>query len=204
MADNFVYVLNGTAYVNLTNKCHNACAFCIRNSGDGVAGVPLWLDREPECDEVMAAFDKLAEKVKNNEVVFCGYGEPTERLEQLKSCAKEFKARGLNTRLNTNGLGSAVNGRDISGDLDDIDIVSVSLNQCDAQKYYEITRSQLGLSAFDEVLAFACALRDRGRRVVFTVVDTIDKTDIAACKRLCLELKIPLRVRKYVADNYNN
>ncbi len=202
MADNYVYVLDGKAYVNLTNRCRNACAFCIRNSGDGVAGTPLWLDNEPNADDVMSAFDKVTGVVKD-EIVFCGYGEPTERLDVLTECAARFKARGYKLRLNTNGLGSASNGHDISSELCAFDTVSVSLNNFDARSYYDITRSQYGLDAFDCVVNFALACKTAGINTVFTVVDTIGEENINKCRALCDGLGIPLRVRKYVADNYN-
>lgn len=201
MANNYVYMLGDTVYINLTNRCHNACTFCIRNSGDGVAGTPLWLDTEPTADEVLQAFDKL--NPKRREAVFCGYGEPTERLEVLKAVAAGLKARGYTTRLNTNGLGSKANGRDISDELNNIDTVSVSLNAPTAEEYAAVTRSSYGLDAFDEVVSFAKNCVSRGINTVFTVVDTIGDELILKSKALCDEIGIPLRVRKYVADNYN-
>ena len=172
MANNYVYVLDGKAYINLTNKCRNACSFCIRNTGDGVAGTPLWLDREPTAQDVMRAFDALP-SLADKEIVFCGYGEPTENLDALKACAAEFKARGYTTRLNTNGLGSLATGRDISGELTDISTVSVSLNAPDAQGYLRITNSAYGLDAFPAVVEFAKNCKARGINTVFTVVDVI-------------------------------
>lgn len=198
--DNYVYILDGKAYVNLTNRCGNACAFCIRNTGDGVGKTPLWLDKEPTADEVTAAFFKLNPTEK--EVVFCGFGEPTERLDLLKECAARFKALGYSTRLNTNGLGSLSNGRNIAPELKDIDVISVSLNNHNAQKYLQITNSKYGLAAFDGVIEFAEACKREGHNVVFTVVDVIGEEDIEKCKVLCKSLDIPLRVREYVADNY--
>ncbi len=201
MTNNYVYVLDGKAYINLTNKCRNACAFCIRNTGDGVAGTPLWLDKEPTATDVMTAFDALA-PCADKEVVFCGYGEPTENLDALKACAAQLKARGYTTRLNTNGLGSLAAGRDISGELTDIDTVSVSLNAGSAERYYEITNSAYGLDAFPALVEFAQACKARGITTVFTVVDVIGDDQINKCKTLCAKLDIPLRVRKYVGDNY--
>lgn len=205
MANNFVYVLDGKAYVNLTNKCKNACTFCIRNSGNGVAGTPLWLDKEPTADDVIAAFSAGRERLTSDEIVFCGFGEPTETLETLKECAYRFKAMGYRTRLNTNGLGSLANGRDIAPELKDVvDTASVSLNNCSAQKYLDVTRSEYGLDAFGAVIDFATSCKSVGIDTVFTVVDTIGEADIAACAALCDRLEIPLRVRKYVADNYKS
>lgn len=203
MANTYAYILDGKAYINLTNKCHNACEFCIRNTGDGVKDAVLWLDREPaSADEVIAAFDKLSPD--SDEVVFCGFGEPTEKIEILKACARELKKRGFRTRLNTNGLGNLANGRDITGELEDIDIVSVSLNSCTAQKYAEITHCAYGEDGFKAVLDFAAKCKSNGKNVVFTVVDTIPPEDIAACRSLAAGMGIPLRVREYVPDNYNN
>lgn len=204
MSDNYVYILDGKAYVNLTNKCANACTFCIRNTGDGVQGTPLWLDKQPTADDVLGAFARVNDKLTSDEVVFCGFGEPTDALDVLIESAKRLKAAGYRLRLNTNGLGSADNGRDISKELDMFDTVSVSLNQCDADKYAEVTHSKYGKAAFSHVLEFARALRAAGINTVFTVVDTIGERDIAECKKLCESMGIPLRVRKYVADNYGD
>lgn len=204
MANNYVYILDGRAYVNLTNKCNNACTFCIRNTGDGVKRTPLWLEKAPTADDVMTAFDGLKDKLTDSEVVFCGYGEPTDALDVLLECAARFKKAGYALRLNTNGLGSADNGRDISEDLKVFDTVSVSLNQCDEKKYASVTRSSYGEAAFDHVLSFAKSCKRKGINVVFTVVDTIDKQDIEKCKALAREVGIPLRVRKYVPDNYGD
>ncbi len=200
--NNYVYVLDGKAYVNLTNKCHNACAFCIRNTGDGVAGTPLWLDSEPTADDVTNAFEEVKSLLKSDEIVFCGYGEPTEALGVLNECAKRFKAAGYKLRLNTNGLGSLVAGRDITGELKNFDTVSVSLNNCDAEKYYAVTQSAFGTAAFDGVVEFAKSCKAAGINTVFTVVDTIGRADIEASENLAASLGIPLRVRTYIADNY--
>ena len=97
MMNNYVYILDGKAYVNLTNKCDNACEFCIRNSGDGVADTPLWLDAEPTADDVEKAFDGLRSRLTSDEVVFCGFGEPTAALDTLIERARRFKAKGYRT-----------------------------------------------------------------------------------------------------------
>lgn len=202
MANNYAYMLDGKAYINLTNKCGNACTFCIRNTGDGVKDTPLWLDAEPtDAAQVLKAFDALGYSA--GEVVFCGYGEPTENMPVLTAVARELKARGYSTRLNTNGLGNLANGRDITSELCDMDVVSVSLNNCTAEKYLAVTRSSYGDRAFDGVLEFARRCKAAGLTVVFTVVDVIGEKDIAECKRLCEAAGIPLRVRTYVSDNYN-
>ena len=202
MANNYAYLLDGKAYLNITNKCQNACSFCIRNTGDGVRGVPLWLDKEPTVGEVISALSALDGEF--SEVVYCGYGEPTENLDVLKSTARDLKKLGYKLRLNTNGLGSVSAGRDIASELKDFDVISVSLNNYTADKYLRITNSVFGLKAFDEVVAFALSCKEQGLNVVFTAVDVIGQADVDGCKALCDRLGIPLRIRQYVADNYND
>lgn len=78
-----LYPLYGNLYVNMTNRCPCACTFCLRNNGDELNGSGnLWLDREPDVSEVKAAFDQFPPD-RYEDIVFCGYGEPTERLEDL-------------------------------------------------------------------------------------------------------------------------
>ncbi len=201
-ANNYVYVLNGKAYINLTNKCHNACTFCIRNTGDGVAGTPLWLKKEPTADEAISAFGNIAPTLKSDEVVFCGYGEPTEKLDVLLECARRLKAMGYKIRLNTNGLGSLVNGKNIAPLLVDFDTVSVSLNDCTPEKYASVTRSVFGLDALPAVIDFAEKCKECGINVVFTVVDVIGESDIQSCKVISERTGVPLRVREYISNNY--
>ena len=194
--------MDGRAYVNLTNRCHNACVFCIRNTGDGVKGTPLWLNKEPTADEVLLAFENVKDYITDGEVVFCGYGEPTERLDVLTDCAARLKKTGYKLRLNTNGLGDLVNGKSIAPLLKDFDTVSVSLNESDADKYAKVTKSAYGTVAFDAVIKFACDCKKEGIYTVFTVVDTIGGADIEECKKIAERTGIPLRVREYIADNY--
>ena len=201
-ANNYVYILDGRAYVNLTNICHNACAFCIRNTGDGVAGSPLWLNKEPSADEVLASFEAVKKELKDNEVVFCGYGEPTERLDVLTECAERIKAQGYKLRLNTNGLGDIVNGKSIAASLKAFDTVSVSLNESSAEKYAAVTNSAYGLDAFGAVIKFAADCKSQGINTVLTVVDTIGGADIDECRAVAESLGLPLRVREYISDNY--
>ena len=49
----FVYELDGNLYINLTNRCSNACTFCVRNGKDDYFGHELWLEREPSAEEVI-------------------------------------------------------------------------------------------------------------------------------------------------------
>ncbi|MCM1367855.1 MAG: TatD family nuclease-associated radical SAM protein [Roseburia sp.] len=201
--DNYVYVLDGVAYINLTNRCQNNCKFCIRTTDDCIAGTKLWIAKEPSADDIIAAYAAAKYRLTSDEVVFCGYGEPTEALDVLIECAKRFKTMGLRTRLNTNGLGGMSAGRNIAPELKDcIDRVSVSLNQFDERSYLAITSSRYGIAAFSAVLDFIRDCKAEDIDVTVTVVDVISKDDEEKCRKLAARLGVPLRVREYIGDNY--
>lgn len=110
----YTYELDGNLYVNLTNKCTNDCAFCVRNEKASYYGYKLWLDKEPTAEEVVA---QIPDVKKYREIVFCGFGEPTIRLAELLRVAEYVKSRGGVTRLNTNGQGNLIHKRDITAEL---------------------------------------------------------------------------------------
>ena len=140
------YELDGALYLNLTNACPNRCTFCVRNFAPGVGGYDLWLGREPPAEQVLAA---VGDPSRYREIVFCGYGEPTCRLDVSWQVARALKGRGVPLRLNTNGLGNLINGRDILPDLAGLlDVVSVSLNAANAADYDRLCHSRYGEAAF--------------------------------------------------------
>ncbi|HEY8423332.1 MAG TPA: TatD family nuclease-associated radical SAM protein, partial [Clostridia bacterium] len=161
-------------------------------------GYNLWLDKEPEAQEVIEQLEKK-DLSKYPEVVFCGYGEPTYRVEQLVAIAKYLKSRGVKTRLNTNGHGNIINNYDIVPSLaGNIDVVSISLNQYNAKDYDKMCLSVFGEQGFYAMLEFAKSCKDAGIITKFTVVDIIPKEDIEKCKQLAEGLGINLEVRSYL------
>lgn len=193
-----LYTVGNKIYVNLTNRCPCACTFCIRQNGDGAYGSDsLWLEREPTVDEVIAEFGKY-DISKYTEVVFCGYGEPMERAEDVAFIGRYVKENlGLPVRLNTNGLGDRINGKPTAEMLEGaVDIVSISLNQCDREKYNAVTRPKWE-DGFDAMISFAADCKKFVPKVMFTVVDVIPPEDISRCKALAMSLGIELRVRPY-------
>ena len=114
-----LYRYGSTYYINMTNRCPCRCVFCVRDSTPRLGDADsLWLDHEPTVDEVMEELRKV-DLSKSREVVFCGYGEPTERFEDVLECARRIKAEfGKPVRLDTNGLGSLINGRDIVPEME--------------------------------------------------------------------------------------
>ena len=138
------YTVDSGLYINLTNKCTNRCEFCIRNNGDGAYGSePLWLEHEPDEEEVLSAV--FAYDLNSfEEVVFCGYGEPSCRLELAASVAKKIKEEypRIRVRMNTNGQSDLIYGKDTAPMYRGaFDAVSISLNAPSAEKYQAVCHS---------------------------------------------------------------
>ena len=197
MAD-ILYTYKNEVYVNLTNKCDCSCTFCIRSHKDGVGDADtLWHKKDPALEEVTAAMDAF-DFTGYQELVYCGYGEPTCALENLVASAKYAKEKyGIKVRINTNGLGNLYNGKDIVPELmDAVDVVSISLNAPDEKKYMEVTRPQFE-NAFQGMLDFASKKKKKGLEVRFTVVDVLPDEEIKASRQLAESMGIGLRVRHF-------
>lgn len=195
----FVYQVGNNLYINLTNKCPCRCTFCIRQQGDGAYGSDsLWLEREPSCDEVLEAVGRLGTE-NRDEIVFCGYGEPSERIEDVSYIGRELKKLypRIKIRLNTNGLSDRINGRATAYLLKGaVDIVSVSLNSGNAHDYNAVTRPRWE-DSFDVMLKFADDCKKYVPSVMFTVVDVISEKEINDAKAVSERMGIPLRIRKF-------
>ena len=196
------YQVKQSVYVNLTNRCPCACRFCLRNNGAGVFGSgPLWLEREPTLDEVTASLDEW-DYARFREVVFCGYGAPTERLDILLAAAAHLKRRdaALRVRVNTNGLSDLINGKSTAALFPGkVDCLSISLNTDDAAEYLDVCRPKFGAAAYPAMLAFAKEAAAVVPEVVMTVVGepvtSLEKQ--ARCRVLAESLGARLRVRPY-------
>ena len=203
--DTYLYALDGNLYVNLTNKCSNGCDFCVRNERESYYGHYLWLQHgDPTAEKVMAVVTggQAGSMSQYKEAVFCGFGEPTYKMSEMLQLCDFFHARGLKTRLNTNGQGNLINKRDITPDLKDkIDLVNISLNASCAEKYQPMCRSQFGESAFAAIVEFAKLCRKNGVNCRFSIVDCIGEEEIEACKRLAESVKVPLYIRNYITDS---
>lgn len=200
--DTYLYVLDGNLYVNLTNKCSNGCDFCVRNERDSYYGYNLWLKNgDPTAEKVIAAANAM-DLSKYKEAVFCGFGEPTYKVNEMLALCDFFHAKGMSTRLNTNGQGNLINKRDIVPDLKGkIDFVNISLNFSCAEKYQPVCRSQYGASGFDAMLEFARQCRRNDVACRFSIVDCIGEAEVEACKRLAESMHVPLYVRSYITDS---
>jgi TatD family-associated radical SAM protein len=183
----------------MTNRCSNRCDFCIRNFGDGIGDSDrLWLEREPTVEETAADIIKNAPGC--TEIVFCGYGEPLMRLDDLTAVCKKVKpATGLPIRINTNGQSDLINGRPTAQELAGlVDTVSISLNAPDAQGYDQICHSDYGTKAYDALLRFAADCKKYIPQVVLSVVDVMRPEDIEKCRLVAEKVGVRFRVREMI------
>lgn len=195
-----LYQVHSGLYVNLTNRCSSACTFCLRQSMDHMGqSSSLWLEREPTAREVIAEFAKW-DLTQFTEIVFCGFGEPTCALDTLLTVAQWLKTQtALPIRVNTNGQGSLIAGRDIAKEFSKcVDTVSVSLNHPDPAQYQALVRSQFGAEAFPGMLEFARRCVEEGIHVVMTTVDTtISHEEEAQCREICRKIGADYRIRPW-------
>lgn len=194
------YPVNKGLYINMTNRCPCNCTFCLRHNAEGVYGSDsLWLDREPTVQEVCDSVDTW-DLPQFDEVVFCGYGEPTERLEDLLLVAKYIKAKGdIKIRINTNGLADLIWQKQTAPSLKDlIDTVSISLNTPNQEDYLKVVRPKFGAGSYDAMLRFTKDCTAYVPNVVMTVVDVVtSKEEQEQCRKICENIGARLRVRPF-------
>ena len=194
------YPVKTGIYVNMTNRCPCACTFCLRHNGEGVYGSDsLWLDREPTVQEVCDSIDTW-DLSKYNEIVFCGYGEPTERLYDLLEVAKYIKSKSdIKIRINTNGLADLIWNEKTAPKLEGlIDTVSVSLNATNKEEYLKVVRPKFGIDSYDAMLNFTKDCSKYVPNVVMSVVDVVtSKEEQEICGKICESVGAILRVRPY-------
>ena len=197
----FAYRSGTNLYVNLTNRCCCDCTFCIRNSSQSVGEADtLWLEHEPSAQEALDAIAAFPSE-SYNELVFCGYGEPTEALDTLLEVAAEAKRRwGKTIRLNTNGQANLIAGENIVPRLVGlVDTVSISLNSPNPQVYFTLMRSQFGMGAYQAMLDFARECVRLLPQVVLTTVETtITPQEEEECARICSAIGATYRIREWV------
>ena len=192
-----LYDYEDSLYINLTNKCPCACVFCIRKETDHVGNSDsLWLDHEPTVEEVKKEF-KNFDLNKYEEIVFCGYGEPLVRINEVVEVAKYIRSiSNIKIRVNTNGLSDLIHNKKTAQMLkDNIDAVSISLNAPNKVKYNEVTKPKFGEKSYEALLYFATDCKKYIKEVNFSVVDEINEKEIQESKELAESMNIPLRVR---------
>ena len=197
-----VYWLDNILYLNITNRCSNNCWFCLRNFKQGVGGFNLKLEREPTTAEVKAELETALALRRWSEVVFCGFGEPTARLDVLLEVARWIRERcgsSIAIRVDTNGHGYVLNkGRDVARELRAAGVskVSVSLNGHDEASYAENCRPEFE-GGFAAVLEFVKKAKAAGLDVEVSAV-RMPEVDVEKVGAVAESLGAPLRVRDYI------
>ena len=196
-----LYPAHENIYVNVTNRCPFNCTFCLIQSMDSVYGneKSLWLTKEPSVEEVIDAF-KQRDISSYKEIVFCGFGEPTERLYDIFEICDYLKQNyDKPIRINTNGMANLIWNKDTTKDFKNrIDIVSVSLNHPDKNKYQKLVRSKFGIKTHKAMLEFVKEVKKYVSKVVLTTVDTtLSKEEEKLCQKICDELQVEYRIRPY-------
>lgn len=192
------YTVGDSLYANTTNRCSNTCDFCVRSHGEALYG-DLWLDREPTREEILADIERRSPE-KFPELVFCGYGEPTERQDDIVWVMRELKKAHptLKIRINTNGQADLINKRDTTPELEGlVDTLSISLNCASAKSYQAVCHSEFGEEAFDALIDYARRAKKYVPKVVFSIVrGSIPDSDIPVCQKIADDAGVTLRIRE--------
>ncbi len=202
------YQVGDSLYLNITNRCTNQCPFCIRyKNREFNQKYLLWLEKEPTAEQLISEIGDIS---KYKQIVFCGYGEPTIRLDVIKDVAGKLKSEMRNPksetnpkiRIDTNGHGNLFWGKNILPELKGlIDYVSVSLNAPDAETYDKLCKSLYGRAAFPAVLDFIKEAKKYIPEVEASVVD-LPAVDKEKARALAAELGVKFRIRPYYEENY--
>jgi TatD DNase family protein len=186
------YRIRDSLYLNITNRCSNACSFCVKFRSDFVKGHRLRLAYEPSVEEIE---DAIGDPKKFSEIVFCGYGEPLQRLDEVKEISRWVRDRGGRVRINTNGHANLIHKRNILPELNGIiDSISISLDAHDAETYNRICKPAYK-NAFQEVLQFIRKAKEVIPEVLVSVVE-LEEVDLDKCRAIAQELGVPIRIRK--------
>lgn len=206
MSNNYVYLLYGKIYINLTNLCTNDCVFCIRSIKDDVVGANLFLDNEKvDIEEVKKQLDEIKPN-DYQEIVFCGYGEPILKLDELKTIATYIRDKypHLKTRINSNGHGNLIYKRNIVPELKGlIDSVSISFNGENKAIYDELSQPKIE-NAYDGMKEFIKECVQNGIETTATIVTGYKNyiVDLESCKAQIESLGATFRERPWLDNGY--
>jgi TatD family-associated radical SAM protein len=195
-----VYWLGDSLYLNVTNRCSNSCYFCFRKFKNGIQEFNLKLEKEPTIEEVIEELRKFINRKNWSEIVFCGFGEPLERLNLILEVTRWVKKHYWKAvRVDTNGQGYLLNkGRDVVRELKEagVDKVSVSLNAHDKATYNQVCKPVFE-NAYENVLEFIKKAKEEGLETEATAV-TIPEVDLAKVKELAERIGVKFSAREYI------
>ena len=190
------YPIRNSLYLNITANCTNSCSFCVRFQKDILRGHKLKLQHEPGVEEIIKAIGDLPAKYK--EVVFCGYGEPTTRLDDLLTIATYLKEKfNKPIRVNTNGHFYLLHDKARINELKGlIDALSISVNTSDPKQYNEICAPNFSGNVLGQIIAFTKDAKEIIPKITLTALD-MPQVDLNAVKKMAKDLKVKFRRRRY-------
>lgn len=207
---NLLYFLYEKAYINITNACTNSCKFCVRDIKDDVKGATLWLkDNNVKAEDVIEQIEMNKEKISlHNELIFCGYGEPLVKFEEVKKIAEYVKKTmpSVKIRINTNGHGNFLAKRNIVPELAPlIDSISISLNAQNEEEYNKISAPKIE-NAYSEMLSFAKECVKSGIDTTMSIVTNYKpdeyKINLSECEKIARNIGAKFRNREWIQNGY--
>jgi len=206
--ENLLYFLDGKPYINMTNACTNACVFCVRNQKEDVQGAKLWMDNDnTSAKDVIEQIEAKKEIIaKKNEIVFCGYGEPLIKINEVVEISKYLKENypNLKIRINTNGHANAIHKRNAAVELAPyVDTISISLNAQNEEIYNKISNPKIK-NAYEEVKRFIRACVEEKITTIATVVSNVPgyPVDVERCEVIAKSLGAKFRARDFIPNGY--
>ena len=147
---------------------------------------------EPTAEELIQAAGNPADY---DEIVFCGMGEATMRLDIVLEVARQLYGQGTKLRLNTSGVANIEHKRNVAPELAQwIESFSVSLNAQNEEVYNRHCHPRLE-GTYASVLNFIQCAKEAGASVTLTAVDGLDGVDIAECEAIAQKMGVNFRRR---------
>lgn len=206
--NNLLYFLDGKPYINMTNACTNSCVFCVRDQKEDVQGAKLWLnDEKNSVDDFISQIEASKDKIKNQaEIVFCGYGEPLIRIDEVIALCKYLKENfpDIKIRINTNGHANAIHKRNIAPELAKyVDNISISLNGENEEIYNKVSNPKIE-NAYEEVKRFIRACVEEKIPTTASIVVDVPNYPVnkERCEVIAKSLGAKFRAREFIVNGY--
>ncbi len=187
------YQIEDRLYLNITDRCTLSCAFCPKNNGSmQLREYDLSLDHRPSAQEVIDSIGNVSDYA---EFVFCGYGEPTLRLDVLLEVARHIKEHGGKVRINTDGLANLVHKRNVLPELGEyVDALSVSMNAQNEEIYNRHCLPAME-GSYQAMLDFLRLAPQYIENVTASALEGLDGVDIAACEQIAADCGVRFKKR---------
>lgn len=197
LPDKYIYKIRNSLYLNLTNRCSNNCDFCPRLTEPVVKGHYLKIKKEPTAKRVIEEIKDSGDFKKFNEIIFCGYGESTTRIDVVKKVARWLRDNGCKTRINTNGHANLIADHNVLPELNGLfDVISISLNFHNGNLYNKHCRPIFD-DTFAGILKFAEEAKKVCPKVIISVVSGCKDVDVDKCRIIAQKIGVNFRERTY-------